>query len=721
MTKYTSTAPEFKTVSLDDWQAAAAQSLKGKPLKSLTWHTPEGIAVKPLYTAEDVAHLPHANTMPGFAPFIRGPQATMYAVRPWTIRQYAGFSTASESNAFYKKALAAGGQGVSVAFDLATHRGYDSDHPRVTGDVGKAGVAIDSVEDMKVLFGGIDLANVSVSMTMNGAVLPVLAAFVVAGEEQGVSQAQLSGTIQNDILKEFMVRNTYIYPPKPSMRIIGDIIEHTATQMPRFNSISISGYHMQEAGANQALELAFTLADGAEYVKTAVAKGLNVDDFSPRLSFFWAVGMNFYLEIAKMRAARLLWCRIMQGFGAVNPKSLMLRTHSQTSGWSLTEQDPHNNVVRTTVEAMAAVFGGTQSLHTNSFDEAIALPTDFSSRIARNTQLILQEETHITSVVDPWAGSYMMESLTQQMADKAWAIIEEVNAMGGMIKAVDSGWAKLKIEASAAEKQARIDSGKDVIVGVNKYKLATEDDVDTFEIDNVKVRDQQIAQLNTIKATRDGAAVAVALSALTHAADSGEGNLLALAIDAMRLRATVGEVSDALEDVYGRHRADTQKVTGVYAAAYDSAEGWDALKVEINQFGIDQGRRPRVMIAKLGQDGHDRGAKVVATAFADLGFDVDMGPLFQTPEECARQAIENDVHALGVSTLAAGHKTLVPAIIAELRLQGADDIIVFVGGVIPRKDYDFLYESGVKGIYGPGTPIPASAKDVLENIKRALA
>ncbi|MFB0914444.1 MAG: methylmalonyl-CoA mutase, partial [Burkholderiaceae bacterium] len=493
----------------------------------LTWHTPEGIAVKPLYTAEDVAHLPHANTMPGFAPFIRGPQATMYAVRPWTIRQYAGFSTASESNAFYKKALAAGGQGVSVAFDLATHRGYDSDHPRVTGDVGKAGVAIDSVEDMKVLFGGIDLANVSVSMTMNGAVLPVLAAFVVAGEEQGVSQAQLSGTIQNDILKEFMVRNTYIYPPKPSMRIIGDIIEHTATQMPRFNSISISGYHMQEAGANQALELAFTLADGAEYVKTAVAKGLNVDDFSPRLSFFWAVGMNFYLEIAKMRAARLLWCRIMQGFGAVNPKSLMLRTHSQTSGWSLTEQDPHNNVVRTTVEAMAAVFGGTQSLHTNSFDEAIALPTDFSSRIARNTQLILQEETHITSVVDPWAGSYMMESLTQQMADKAWAIIEEVNAMGGMIKAVDSGWAKLKIEASAAEKQARIDSGKDVIVGVNKYKLATEDDVDTFEIDNVKVRDQQIAQLNTIKATRDGAAVAVALSALTQAADSGEGNLLA--------------------------------------------------------------------------------------------------------------------------------------------------------------------------------------------------
>ena len=721
MTKSTAHASEFKAVSLDDWQAAAAKSLKGKPLQSLNWTTPEGIEVKPLYTAADVQNLAYANTLPGFAPFVRGPQATMYAVRPWTIRQYAGFSTAAESNAFYKKALAAGGQGVSVAFDLATHRGYDSDHPRVTGDVGKAGVAIDSVEDMKVLFDGIDLSSVSVSMTMNGAVLPVLAGYVVAAEEQGVSQAQLSGTIQNDILKEFMVRNTYIYPPKPSMRIIGDIIAHTATHMPRFNSISISGYHMQEAGANQALEMAFTLADGAEYVKTAVAKGLNVDDFAPRLSFFWAVGMNFYLEIAKMRAARLLWCRIMQGFGATNPKSLMLRTHSQTSGWSLTEQDPYNNVVRTTVEAMAAVFGGTQSLHTNSFDEAIALPTEFSSRIARNTQLIIQEETHITNVVDPWAGSYMMESLTQEMADKAWAIIEEVNAMGGMTQAVDSGWAKLKIEASAAEKQARIDSGKDVIVGVNKYKLTKEDAVDTLDIDNVKVRDQQIAQLKAIRAKRDSAAVANALKALTQAAETGEGNLLALAIDAMRLRATVGEVSDALEEIYGRHRADTQKVTGVYAAAYDSAEGWDALKGEINQFGTAHGRRPRVMIAKLGQDGHDRGAKVVATAFADLGFDVDMGPLFQTPEECARQAIENDVHALGVSTLAAGHKTFVPAIIEELKRQGADDIIVFVGGVIPRKDYDMLYEAGVKGIYGPGTPIPASAKDVLENIKRAVA
>ena len=711
--------PEFPKADLEAWQKAAEKSLKGKPLADLNWETPDGISVKPLYTAADTVNLPHTDTLPGFAPFIRGPQATMYAVRPWTIRQYAGFSTATESNAFYRKALAAGGQGVSVAFDLATHRGYDSDHPRVTGDVGKAGVAIDSVEDMKVLFDGIPLDKVSVSMTMNGAVLQVLAGYVVADEEQGVPQDQLSGTIQNDILKEFMVRNTYIYPPEPSMRIIGDIIAHTATHMPRFNSISISGYHMQEAGANQALEMAFTLADGAEYVKTAIAKGLNVDDFAPRLSFFWAVGMNFYLEIAKMRAARLLWCRIMTGFGATNPKSLMLRTHSQTSGWSLTEQDPYNNVVRTTIEAMAAVFGGTQSLHTNSFDEAIALPTEFSSRIARNTQLIIQEETHITNVVDPWAGSYMMESLTQEMADKAWAIIEEVNAMGGMTKAVDSGWAKLKIEASAAEKQARIDSGKDVIVGVNKYKLAKEDPVDTLEVDNVKVRDEQVAQLKAIRARRDNAAVQKALDALTTCAETGEGNLLALSIDAIRLRATVGEVSDALEKVFGRHRADTQKVTGVYAAAYDSAEGWDALKGEIAAFGETYGRRPRVMIAKLGQDGHDRGAKVVATAFADLGFDVDMGPLFQTPEECARQAIENDVHALGVSTLAAGHKTLVPAIIAELKRQGADDIIVFVGGVIPRKDYDFLYEAGVKGIYGPGTPIPASAKDVLENIRAA--
>ncbi|MBL0085623.1 MAG: methylmalonyl-CoA mutase [Ideonella sp.] len=717
-----SNTPEFKLTTLDQWAKAAAKSAPGGDLSALNWMTPEGITVKPLYTAADTAALPDpslADTLPGFEPYLRGPQATMYAVRPWTIRQYAGFSTAQESNAFYRKALAAGGQGVSVAFDLATHRGYDSDHPRVTGDVGKAGVAIDSVEDMKVLFDGIPLDKVSVSMTMNGAVLPVLAGYVVAAEEQGVSQDKLSGTIQNDILKEFMVRNTYIYPPEPSMRIIGDIIEYTAQKMPKFNSISISGYHMQEAGANQALELAFTLADGKEYVKTALAKGLDVDDFAGRLSFFWAVGMNFYLEIAKMRAGRLLWTRIMKGFNAKNPKSLMLRTHSQTSGWSLTEQDPYNNVVRTTIEAMAAVFGGTQSLHTNSFDEAIALPTEFSSRIARNTQLIIQEETHITNVVDPWAGSYMMETLTQQMADAAWAIIEEVQAMGGMTKAVDSGWAKLKIEASAAEKQARIDSGKDVIVGVNKYKLQTHDQVDIREVDNVKVRDAQIAQLKAIKAQRDNDKVAAALAALTAAAKDGSGNLLALGIDAIRARATVGEVSDALEVAFGRHRADIQKVTGVYAAAYDSAEGWDKLKGEIAAFATEHGRRPRVMIAKLGQDGHDRGAKVVATAFADLGFDVDMGPLFQTPEECARQAIENDVHAVGISTLAAGHKTLVPAIIAELKKQGADDIIVFVGGVIPAQDYDFLYAAGVKGIYGPGTPIPASAKDVLEQIRKA--
>ena len=715
---------EFAPATLAQWQKAAAKSAPNGDVAALSWTSPEGIRVKPLYTAADTASLPHTDTLPGFAPYVRGPQATMYTVRPWTIRQYAGFSTAEDSNAFYRQALAAGGQGVSVAFDLATHRGYDSDHPRVTGDVGKAGVAIDSVEDMKILFDSIPLDKVSVSMTMNGAVLPVLAGYVVAAEEQGVRQDQLSGTIQNDILKEFMVRNTYIYPPEPSMRIVADIIEYTARQMPKFNSISISGYHMQEAGANQALELAFTLADGAEYVKTAIAKGLDVDAFAGRLSFFWAIGMNFYLEIAKMRAARLLWTRIMTGFKAQNPKSLMLRTHCQTSGWSLTEQDPYNNVVRTTVEAMAAVFGGTQSLHTNSFDEAIALPTETSSRIARNTQLIIQEETHITSVVDPWAGSYMMETLTQEMADKAWAIIEEVQAQGGMTRAVDSGWAKLKIEASAAEKQARIDSGRDVIVGVNKYRLAKEDPIEIRDVDNVKVRLGQIARLEKIKAQRDNTAVQGALDALTAcaaSADPNAGNLLALSIAAVRLRATVGEVSDALEKVYGRHRADIQKVTGVYAAAYDSAEGWDKLKAEIAAFGDDHGRRPRVMIAKLGQDGHDRGAKVVATAFADLGYDVDIGPLFQTPEECARQAIENDVHAVGVSTLAAGHKTLVPAIIAALKAQGADDIIVFVGGVIPQQDYGFLYDAGVKGIYGPGTPIPVSAKDVLEQIKVAQA
>ncbi len=715
-------AQNFATASPDSieaWRRAAEKSAADP--SALTWTTPEGLQLRALYTAADLSGLPHADTLPGFAPFVRGPQATMYAVRPWTIRQYAGFSTAEESNAFYRKALAAGGQGVSVAFDLATHRGYDSDHPRVVGDVGKAGVAIDSVEDMKILFDGIALDKVSVSMTMNGAVLPVLAGYVVAAEEQGVSQRQLSGTIQNDILKEFMVRNTYIYPPEPSMRVIADIMAHTATEMPKFNSISISGYHMQEAGANQAIELAFTLADGMEYVRTATKRGLDVDRIAPRLSFFFAIGMNFYLEVAKLRAARLLWCRIMKdGFQAKDPKSWMLRTHCQTSGWSLTAQDPYNNVVRTTIEAMAAVFGGTQSLHTNSFDEAIALPTEFSARIARNTQLILQEETHITHVVDPWGGSYMMEKLTQDLADKAWSLIQEVEQQGGMTQAVSSGWAKLQIEASAAQKQARIDSAADVIVGVNKYKLAKEDPIEVLEVDNVRVREQQVARLERIRASRDDAAVKAALQALVQAARSGEGNLLGLSIDAMRVRCTVGEVSDALESVWGRHRADTHKVSGVYAGAYTAETEWKALQAEVAGFETEQGRRPRVMIAKLGQDGHDRGAKVVATAFADLGFDVDIGTLFQTPEECARQAIENDVHAVGVSTLAAGHKTLVPAILAELKRQGGDDIIVFVGGVIPAQDYELLYQQGVKGIYGPGTPIPDSARDVLKHIRNAL-
>lgn len=712
--------PDLEATQQKDWEALAQKSIPDGKVEDLGWQTPDGIHLKALYTKDDLHDLPFTNTYPGFEPFLRGPQATMYAVRPWTIRQYAGFSTAQESNAFYRQALANGGQGVSVAFDLPTHRGYDSDHPRVMGDVGKAGVAIDTVEDMKILFDQIPLDQVSVSMTMNGGVLPILASYIVAAQEQGVDQAQLSGTIQNDILKEFMVRNTYIYPPEPSMRIIGDIIEYTAQQMPKFNSISISGYHMQEAGANQSLELAFTLADGQEYVKTALAKGLDIDVFAGRLSFFFAIGMNFYLEIAKLRAARLLWWRMMKAFHPKNPKSLMLRTHCQTSGWSLTEQDPYNNIVRTTIEAMAAVFGGTQSLHTNSFDEAIALPTEFSARIARNTQLIIQEESHMTSVVDPWAGSYMMEKLTQEMADKAWEIIQEVEAMGGMTKAVESGWAKLKIEAAAAQKQAHIDSGKDTIVGVNKYQLTQEDSLQTREVDNNKVRDLQIAFLKKIKAERDSIKVRQALDAITQAAQDKTGNLLDLTVQAMRLRATVGEVSNALETVFSRHRADTQKVTGVYAMAYDSAQGWAKLQEEIAQFGQTFGRRPRVMIAKLGQDGHDRGAKVVATAFADLGFDVDIGTLFQTPQECARQAIENDVHAVGVSTLAAGHKTLVPEIIAELRRQGGQEIVVFVGGVIPRQDYEYLFEAGVKGIYGPGTPIPASAKDVLEHIRSHL-
>ena len=711
--------PTFPQPDLAAWNKAAAKSAPEGDVAKLNWVTPEGISVKPLYTAADLEGLKYTNTLPGFEPFLRGPQATMYAARPWTIRQYAGFSTAEASNAFYRKALAAGGQGVSVAFDLATHRGYDSDNPRVVGDVGKAGVAIDSVEDMKILFNEIPLDKVSVSMTMNGAVLPILAGYIVAAEEQGVSQDKLSGTIQNDILKEFMVRNTYIYPPTPSMKIIADIFNYTSTHMPKFNSISISGYHIQEAGANQAIELAFTLADGVEYVRTGIKAGMDVDTFAGRLSFFWAVGMNFYLEIAKMRAARLLWWRIMKQFNPKSPKSMMLRTHSQTSGWSLTEQDPYNNVVRTTIEAMAAVFGGTQSLHTNALDEAIALPTEFSARIARNTQIIIQEETHICNVVDPWAGSYMMEKLTQDMADKAWALIEEIESMGGMTKAVESGWAKMKVEECAADKQARIDSGKDVIVGVNKYKLAKEDPIEILDIDNHAVREAQIERLARVRKMRDQAAVDAALAALTECAKTGQGNLLDLTVKAIRLRATVGEVSDALEVVFGRYRANPQAVSGVYGAVVEEQEDWKALKADIEAFIAEEGRRPRVMIAKLGQDGHDRGAKVVASAFADLGFDIDIGPLFQTPEEAARHAVENDVHAVGCSSLAAGHKTLVPQIVNELKRLGADDIITFVGGVIPAQDYDTLYAAGAKGIFGPGTPIPTAAREVLKQIRAA--
>lgn len=706
---------------LNEWKALATKQLRGKSLDDLTWNTPEGIALKPLYTAEDLDGLEYANTMPGMAPYVRGPQATMYAGRPWTIRQYAGFSTAEESNAFYRKALAAGGQGVSVAFDLATHRGYDSDHPRVTGDVGKAGVAIDSVEDMKILFNGIPLDKVSVSMTMNGAVLPVLAGYIVSAEEQGVSQDQLSGTIQNDILKEFMVRNTYIYPPAPSMKIIGDIIAYCSKNMPKFNTISISGYHIQEAGADAALELAYTLADGKEYIRTALNAGLGIDDFAPRLSFFWGISMNFYMEIAKLRAGRLLWSRIVSEFEPQNPKSSMLRTHSQTSGWSLTEQDPYNNVVRTTIEAMAAVFGGTQSLHTNALDEAIALPTEFSARIARNTQLVIQEETGITNVVDPWGGSYMMESLTQEIADKAWDLIQEVEEAGGMAKAIETGMPKLRIEESAARKQARIDRGEDVIVGVNKYTLDEEDDVEILEIDNDAVRESQIKRLGEIRASRDESAVEAALEAIYQCAEGKEGNLLDLCVKATRARASVGEISSAMERSFGRFNAQAQTVSGVYGSAYQQDDDWNAISADIDAFVEKHGRRPRMLVCKMGQDGHDRGAKVIATAFADVGFDIDLSPMFSTPEEVARQAVENDVHIVGVSSQAAGHKTLVPALINALKAEGADDIIVVAGGVIPKQDYDYLYEAGVKGIFGPGTKIPVSARDVLDAVNKASA
>lgn len=702
--------------TLDEWRKLAGTELKGRDPDSLTWDTLEGIAVKPLYTEADLKGLDHLGSLPGLAPYTRGPRATMYAGRPWTIRQYAGFSTAEASNAFYRKALAAGQQGVSVAFDLATHRGYDSDHPRVEGDVGKAGVAIDSVEDMKILFDGIPLDQVSVSMTMNGAVIPILANFIVTGEEQGHSRAVLSGTIQNDILKEFMVRNTYIYPPEPSMRIIADIIQYTSDEMPKFNSISISGYHMQEAGANLVQELAYTLADGREYVRAAIAAGMDVDAFAGRLSFFFAIGMNFFMEIAKLRAARLLWHRIMSDFNPKKPGSLMLRTHCQTSGVSLQEQDPYNNVIRTAYEAMSAALGGTQSLHTNALDEAIALPTEFSARIARNTQLILQEETGITNVVDPLAGSYYIEALTAELAEKAWELITEVEEMGGMTKAVASGMPKLRIEETAARRQALIDRGEDVIVGVNKYRKETEDPIDILDIDNVAVRDSQIARLKRIRASRDEAAVQATLAEITRRARMG-GNLLEAAVEAARARATVGEISMAMEDEFGRHRAEVRTLAGVYGAAYEGDEGFAQIQRDVETFAEAEGRRPRMLVVKMGQDGHDRGAKVIATAFADIGFDVDVGPLFQTPEEAAQDAIDNDVHVVGISSQAAGHKTLAPKLIEALRAQGAGEILVICGGVIPQQDYDFLRRAGVKAIFGPGTNIPLAAAEILKLIR----
>jgi methylmalonyl-CoA mutase len=714
---------EFPAKTLQDWTKLAEKELGGKaPDEALLWETPEGIKVKPLYTAADLEALELQGQMPGFPPFLRGPRATMYANRPWTIRQYAGFSTAEESNRFYRANLAAGQMGLSVAFDLATHRGYDSDHPRVVGDVGKAGVAIDSVEDMKILFDGIPLEKMSVSMTMNGAVLPVLAGYIVAAEEQGVGPEKLSGTIQNDILKEFMVRNTYIYPPTPSMRIVADIIEYTARYMPKFNSISISGYHMQEAGATCVQELAFTLADGLEYTRAALSKGLKIDEFAGRLSFFFCIGMNFFMEIAKLRAARLLWARIIKQFNPEKVSSLALRTHCQTSGVSLTEQDPYNNVIRTTIEAMAAVLGGTQSLHTNSFDEALALPTPFSARIARNTQLIIAEESGIPKVIDPLGGSYYIESLTHAIAAEAWKLIEEVESMGGMTKAVESGMPKLRIEEAAARRQARVDRGEEVIVGVNKYRPAEETRVELLDVDNKKVRESQVERLRRVRSTRDQKKVEAALTALTDAAGSGDGNLLGLAVEATRVRATVGEISDALEKVFTRHRATIRSVSGVYGGAYAGDEGFQRIRREVEAFAKAEGRRPRMLVVKLGQDGHDRGAKVIATAFADIGFDVDVGPLFQTPDEAARQAVENDVHVIGVSSQAAGHKTLVPDLIAALEKEGAGDILVVCGGVIPPQDYDALLKAGVSAIYGPGTNIPLAASEILGLIgKKKLA
>ncbi|KQU97787.1 methylmalonyl-CoA mutase [Ensifer sp. Root31] len=703
-----------KTVK--DWENLAERELKTAP-ENLTWQTPEGIAVKPLYTADDLDGIGHLGSLPGFAPFLRGPRATMYAGRPWTIRQYAGFSTAEASNAFYRKNLAAGQKGLSVAFDLATHRGYDSDHPRVEGDVGKAGVAIDSVEDMKILFDGIPLEEMSVSMTMNGAVIPILASFIVAGEEQGVSRDKLSGTIQNDILKEFMVRNTYIYPPEPSMRIVADIIEYTAKEMPKFNSISISGYHMQEAGATLVQELAFTLADGREYVRAALAKGLNVDEFAGRLSFFFAIGMNFFMEAAKLRAARLLWTRIMTEFDPKKPSSLMLRTHCQTSGVSLQEQDPYNNIIRTAFEAMSAALGGTQSLHTNSFDEAIALPTEFSARIARNTQLILQHETGVTKVVDPLAGSYYVESLTNELAEKAWALIEEIEAMGGMTEAVNAGLPKRLIEEAATRRQAAVDKGEEVIVGVNKYRLDNEEPIDILEIDNTAVRAAQIRRIEETKRRRNSQDVAKTLATITEFARTGDGNLLTAAVEAARARATVGEISDAMRAAFGDHAATPKVVSKIYGKAYEGEPELAVLTERLGEVSDKLGRKPKIMVAKLGQDGHDRGAKVIASAFGDIGFDVLAGPLFQTPEEAADMALASKVNVIGVSSLAAGHKTLMPQLADALKKRGGEDIIVICGGVIPRQDYEYLMDNGVSAVFGPGTNVLDAARAVLDLIE----
>ncbi len=728
-----STLPDFTKLNLDAefpkadeaaWLKTAKETSGAKSLEDLAWHTMEKIDVKPVYTAKDLEDSKHLGFTAGIPPFLRGPYPTMYAARPWTVRQYAGFSTATESNAFYRRNLAAGQKGLSIAFDLATHRGYDSDHPRVEGDVGKAGVAVDSILDMKVLFDRIPLDKMSVSMTMNGAVLPVLAFYIVAAEEQGVSQELLTGTIQNDVLKEYMVRNTYIYPPDPSMRIIADIFEYTSKFMPKFNSISISGYHMQEAGASADLEMGYTLADGLEYVRTGIKAGIDIDAFAPRLSFFWAQGMNYFMEVAKMRAARLIWAKLIKGFNPKNPKSMALRTHSQTSGWSLTEQDPYNNVARTCMEGMAAAMGHTQSLHTNSLDEAIALPTEFSARIARNTQLFLQDETGICKVVDPWAGSYYVESLTKELMERAWAHIQEIEGLGGMAKAIETGLPKMRIEETAARKQALIDSGKEVIVGVNRYRLDKEDAMEILDIDNSAVRVAQVEQLVKLRAERDNARCTASLEALTKCAAAGlsqtgdQGNLLALALEAARARATLGEISSALEVVYGRHKAVIRSISGVYSAEFGEEAEVTTTRRLADEFAAKEGRRPRILVAKMGQDGHDRGAKVIATAFADLGFDVDIGPLFQTPGEVAKQAVENDVHVVGVSSLAAGHKTLLPQLVAELKALGRDDILVVIGGVIPAQDYDFLRANGAAAIFGPGTVIPVAAQKILTELNR---